>query len=46
MSQFRENLPTDERTDGEILFYMTFPAEAGGPIMIPEPINIINVGVI
>ena len=46
MSQFRENLRTDERSDGQTLFYRTFPAEAGGPIMIPEPTNIINVGVI
>ena len=31
MSQFRENLQTDGRTDGQTLFYRTLPAEAGGP---------------
>ena len=31
MSQSRENLRTDGRTDGQILFCRTLPAEAGGP---------------
>ena len=35
MSQFQENLPTDERTGRQtvrqILFYRTHPAEARGP---------------
>ena len=31
MSQFRENIRTDGRTDGRTLFYRTLPAEAGGP---------------
>ena len=31
MSQFRENLKTDGRMDGQTLFYRTLPAEAGGP---------------
>ena len=35
MSQFRENLSTDGRTDrkmdGHILFHRTLPATAGGP---------------
>ena len=35
MSQFRENLGTDGRTEGktdrQTLFYRTLPAEAGGP---------------
>ena len=30
MSQFRENLRTDGRTDGQALFYRTLPAEARG----------------
>ena len=34
MSQSRENLRTDGRTDGRDLFYKTLPAEAGGPIMV------------
>ena len=29
MSQFRENVRTDERIDGQILFYRTLPAEVG-----------------
>ena len=33
MSQSRENLQTDGRTDGQTLFYRTFPAEVGGPII-------------
>ena len=31
MSQFRENLKTDGRMNGQTLFYRTLPAEAGGP---------------
>ena len=31
MSQSRENLRTDERTDGQTLFYRTLPVEAVGP---------------
>ena len=31
MSQSRENLPTDGRTDAEILFYRTLPAKTEGP---------------
>ena len=31
MSQSRENLRADGRMDGQILFYRTLPAEAGGP---------------
>ena len=30
MSQFRENLRTDGRTDGQALFYRTLLAEARG----------------
>ena len=31
MDQSRENLRTDERMDGQTLFYRTLPAEAEGP---------------
>ena len=31
MSQSCENLWTDGRMNGQILFYRTLPAEAGGP---------------
>ena len=31
MSQFRENVWTDERIDGQILFYRTLPTEVGRP---------------
>ena len=36
MSQFRENLRTDARTDGLTLFYRNFPAEAESPIKLPS----------
>ena len=33
MDQSRENLRTDERMDGQTLFYSTHPAEAEGLII-------------
>ena len=33
MDRSRENLRTDERMDGQTLFYRTLPAEAEGPII-------------
>ena len=32
MSQSQENLQTDRRTDGQILFYRTLPVKTGCPI--------------
>ena len=42
MSQFRENLQTDGRTDGQTLFYRTLPAEAGGPTSHAIEVGITN----
>lgn len=46
MCQFQENIRTDRREDGrtdrQILFYRTIPAEAGGPkwkLLISESIG-------
>ena len=41
MSQSRENLRTDGRTDGQTLFYRTLPAEAG----VQQPSHAIEVGI-
>ena len=39
MSQSRENARRDRRMDGQILFYRTLPAEAGGPTTSPQQVT-------